>query len=111
MLERNFSVKEAPERWHKRKGHHDVVFTFEDRVFEAVVEDLANTQTQFDRPVHVINMTVKDNHEEADRNAKICVEFCSQIDRSDDWENEIVNLVHNFELENNRRLLHVILFE
>jgi RNA polymerase II subunit A C-terminal domain phosphatase SSU72 len=111
MLTRNMSVKEAPERWTTRKGHYDIVFTFEDRVFDAVVEDLAHSSTQFDRPVHVINMTVKDNHEEADRNAKICVEFCSMIDRSDDWENEIVTLVRNFETENNRRLLHVVLFD
>lgn len=111
MLERNLSVKEAPEKWHQRKEHFDVVFTFEDRVFDAVVEDIANASTQFDRPVHVINMTVKDNHEEADRNAKICLDFCQQIDRSDDWENEITTLIRNFEIDSERRLLHLVLFD
>ncbi|KAL0484072.1 RNA polymerase II subunit A C-terminal domain phosphatase, partial [Acrasis kona] len=106
MLERNLAIKEAPERWQKRADHHDVVFTFEDRVFDAVVDDLANSTAQYDKPVHVINMTVKDNHEEADKNAKLCIEFCTQIDQCPDWESEISEIVKKFEVKGGKRLLH-----
>lgn len=39
MLERNAKVKEAPERWQdERNEKFDFVITFEDRVFDVVVE-------------------------------------------------------------------------
>jgi hypothetical protein len=40
MLQRNASVKKAPQRWHDRDKHYDIVFCFEDRVFNAVIEGL-----------------------------------------------------------------------
>lgn len=42
MLKRNVSVKEAPQRWQDNAadGAFDVVFTFEERVFDMVIEGL-----------------------------------------------------------------------
>ncbi len=85
MLERNKAVKFGPERWHDwpvgkpRLGRYkedkgsqgteggvvDVVITCEERCRDAVVDNLLERGSPLNRPVHVINVDTKDNHEEA----------------------------------------------
>ena len=85
MLERNRNVKHGPERWQDwavgrprlaryredrgsrgtEGGSVDVVITCEARCWDAVVDNLFDRGSTLNRPVHVINVDIRDNHEEA----------------------------------------------
>lgn len=67
MLERNQTIKPAPERWHDGRGVFDFVFTCEERCFDSVSEDLLHRGGNLNKIVHVINVDIKDD----DENAKI----------------------------------------
>jgi RNA polymerase II subunit A C-terminal domain phosphatase SSU72 len=65
MLQRNSKIKERPQRFQDEKMPFDIIITFEERVFDIVVEDLNGRDSITGEVVHVININVKDNHEEA----------------------------------------------
>ncbi|KAJ4364149.1 RNA polymerase II subunit A C-terminal domain phosphatase [Neocucurbitaria cava] len=84
MLGRNLNIKGFPERFQDwvpgkprlehaedkgsqgtESGVADVVITCEERCFDAVLEDLHNKGGKLNRPVHVFNVDIRDNHEEA----------------------------------------------
>ncbi|EIE79250.1 hypothetical protein RO3G_03955 [Rhizopus delemar RA 99-880] len=65
MLDRNRKTKSAPQRWHESREVFDVIITCEERCFDSVVEDLANRGQNLNQSTHVINVEIKDNHEDA----------------------------------------------
>ncbi|KAJ4504186.1 RNA polymerase II subunit A C-terminal domain phosphatase [Exophiala dermatitidis] len=86
MLDRNRNIKWGPERFHDwvvgqarmdalqrgdkgaegtEGGIVDVIFTCEERCWDAVVDNLLDRGAPLNRPVHVFNIDIKDNHEEA----------------------------------------------
>ncbi|KAK9996687.1 hypothetical protein SO802_021373 [Lithocarpus litseifolius] len=81
MLKRNSSVKLAPQRWQENAadGSFDVVFAFEEKVFDMVVEDLHSRDHALMKTVLVINLEVKDNHEEAAIGARLTLDLCQEV--------------------------------
>lgn len=87
MLDRNRKTKDAPQRWHESRELFDVIITCEERCFDSVVEgkrkdvwfgrgrelsinigeviDLSNRGQNLNQSTHVINVEIKDNHEDA----------------------------------------------
>lgn len=66
MLERNMRVKLAPEKWQLSADDDiDVVVTFEERVMDLLLENMASRSVESMRPVLVVNLEVPDNNREA----------------------------------------------
>ncbi|OXV11153.1 hypothetical protein Egran_01087 [Elaphomyces granulatus] len=103
MLERNKNLKWAPERFqdwvpgmpridHVAKGDKgslgteggvvDVIITCEERCWDAVIEDLMNKGSPLNRPVHVFNVDIRDNHEEALIGSKAILDLADSLNEA-----------------------------
>ena len=81
LCRRGASVKPAPQRWQDTPTAfitlHDIVIAFEERIFDAVVEDLQMREPTEDlAPIHVICLDTKDNPQEAKIQGRIALELC-----------------------------------
>ncbi|KAJ0049690.1 RNA polymerase II subunit A C-terminal domain phosphatase SSU72-like [Pistacia vera] len=112
MLKRNSSVKLAPQRWQDNAldGSFDIVFSFEEKVFDMVLEDLHNREQVLMKSVLVINLEVKDNHEEAAVGGRLTLDLCQEIEKTENWEESIDDIVAAFEKQHRRKLLYSIAF-
>lgn len=107
MLDRNRKIKRAPERWQDTTGFYDVIVTCEERCFDAVCEgnckctrclellsSFANNTSQLvtnartdligrgeerNLPVHIINVEIKDNHEDAMLGGKAILQLAEMV--------------------------------
>lgn len=58
-------------------SRHDVVIAFEERIFDAVVEDLQTREpTISQQAIHVICLDTKDNPHEAQLQGKVALDLC-----------------------------------
>lgn len=117
MLERNRGLKWGPERFqdwmpgvprvdHISKGDKgalgteggvvDVIITCEERCWDAVVDDLMNKGSVLNRPVHVFNVDIKDNHEEALVGGKAILELANRLNDAATQE-RMANGYHGWE--------------
>ncbi|WVZ14613.1 hypothetical protein V8G54_012179 [Vigna mungo] len=112
MLKRNATVKLAPQRWQENAldGVFDVVLTFEEKVFDMVIEDLHNRDQVLLKAVLVINLEVKDNHDEAAVGAKHTLDLCQEIEKAESWEESIDEIITGFENKYRRKLLYSVSF-
>ncbi|XP_058530274.1 RNA polymerase II subunit A C-terminal domain phosphatase SSU72 isoform X1 [Ochotona princeps] len=79
MLDRNKRVKPRPERFQSCKDPFDLILTCEERVYDQVVEDLNSREQETCQPVHVVNVDIQDNHEEATLGAFLLCELCQCV--------------------------------
>ncbi|VVT56953.1 uncharacterized protein SAPINGB_P005440 [Magnusiomyces paraingens] len=93
MLDRNRKIKDHPERWIEHKRIFDVVFTCEERCFDAVCYDLMNRGANINKLVHVINVEIKDNHEEAYVGARGILDLANRFSEAKDLDTEIMSIL------------------
>ncbi|XP_033110387.1 RNA polymerase II subunit A C-terminal domain phosphatase SSU72-like [Anneissia japonica] len=110
MLDRNRRIKPHPERFQSCKETFDVIITAEERVYDQVIEDLQSREQTSYQPVHVINIDIQDNHDEATLGAFQVLELCTVMERSRDLEDDIDEILQEFEQKYDRELLHSVAF-
>ncbi|KKF96146.1 hypothetical protein CFO_g1500 [Ceratocystis platani] len=110
MLDRNRNVKWGPERWQdwqigvprtqthasdrgsegSEGGVVDIVITCEERCWDAVIDDLNNRGAPLNHPVHVFNIDIKDNHEEAYIGGQGIVDLANSLNKVAEEERQAV---------------------
>jgi len=110
MLDRNRKIKEAPERLQNTKEQFEVIITAEERVYDQVLDHFSLNGDQGETLVHVINIDIQDNQEEATIGAFLFHELSELLVMSEDLDNEIDELLQDFEAKCNRPILHSVLF-
>jgi len=111
MLDRNRRIKVKPERFQNCPDHFDIIITCEERVYDQVIEDLESRESHGNQePVHVINIDIEDNHEEATIGAFLICDLCSMLAQSDDLDNDIDELLQEVESACQRTILHTVVF-
>ncbi|EPX71394.1 phosphoric ester hydrolase Ssu72 [Schizosaccharomyces octosporus yFS286] len=94
MLDRNRHIKRSPNRWQDQEFIYDVVITCEERCFDAICEDLYRRGESKSRPVYLINVDIKDNHEEASVGGKAILDLVQQLtDAKDSFEDEFTDIM------------------
>ncbi|KAL6181397.1 hypothetical protein ACLB2K_048052 [Fragaria x ananassa] len=111
MLKRNVAVKLAPQRWQDNAadGSFDVtlyVLLCLTPVLQCT--DLHNRDQVLKKCVLIINLEVKDNHEEAAAGARLALDLCQEIDATESWEDSIDDILNGFEKQHRRKLLYSI---
>ncbi|KAK6017534.1 Ssu72-like protein [Ostertagia ostertagi] len=100
MLDRNRRIKPARTR-----------SSTQDKAIRHVVDHLHTRPTTSGNPAHVINIDIEDNPEEATIGAWLVCELCGKLDECDDLDNEIDEILADFEAKNQKRnILHTICF-
>ncbi|PSN53933.1 RNA polymerase II subunit A C-terminal domain phosphatase SSU72 [Blattella germanica] len=134
MLDRNKRIKPRPERFQTAKEKFDILVTCEERVYDQVIEALESRTPTDNASVHVINIDIQDNHEEATLGAFLICELMTMVSetmvsdasqmvhllkltsisqnmsQSEDLDNDIDELLHDFEAKCQRPILHCVLF-
>jgi len=110
MLDRNRIIKPKPDRLQDSEKQFDVIMTAEERVYDQVLEHFEQRGSQDDQLVHVINMDIQDNQEEATIGAFLFHELVQMFTGSLDLDNEIDELLQDFEMKCKRPILHSVLF-
>ena len=110
ILSRNIRIKERPEKFQEVKMEFNLILTCEERVYDAVVEHFSVNDSVSETPVHVINIDIVDNPEDATIGAFMFCQLMQMLDRSEDLDDEMDEILQEFESRCQRSVLHNVSF-
>lgn len=84
MLDRNRRIKKKPEKFQHCTDRFELIITAEERVYDQVVDFMESRDPVDNQPVHVVNMDIQDNHEEATLGAFLICDMVAEV--SDRWQ-------------------------
>ncbi|SCU86399.1 LANO_0C07866g1_1 [Lachancea nothofagi CBS 11611] len=82
MLDRNRKLKRAPEKWQESFKVFDFVITCEERCFDAVCEDLMSRGGPLNKIVHVFNVNIRDDNENAKIGGKAILTLANMLSQT-----------------------------
>lgn len=98
MLDRNAKIKKAPEQWRDARDRFDIIITFEERVFKAVVEDFISSRSpSVFSAAYIVNLEVRDTHADAAAGATLAVELVEAMDAQENLDAFIWDIIANLE--------------
>ena len=110
ILGRNERIKPRPERFQECRDRFDVIFTCEEKVYDRVIEELWVREQETCQPVHVINVDMDDNTEDATLGSLIICELCERLQQAEDMEGSLAELLLAVERKTGRSFLHTVCF-
>lgn len=110
MLDRNRRIKSAPQRLQNALEQYDLIITAEERVYDQALEFFEARGADSNQPVHVVNIDIQDNHEEATIGAFLFCDLMQMLDEAQDLDDEIDEIIQDFEAKCGRPVLHAIAF-
>ncbi|OWF37156.1 RNA polymerase II subunit A C-terminal domain phosphatase SSU72-like [Mizuhopecten yessoensis] len=110
MLDRNRRIKPKPERFQSSSERFNIILTCEERVYDQVIEDLESRSKDEMEPVHIINLDIQDNHEEATVGAALICELARLLADADDLDDDVDEIILEFEPKAARPILHTVIF-
>ena len=79
MLDRNRRIKKCPERFQDCREQFDIIVTVEERIYDQVLEHMESRDVMDNRPVHIFNVDIEDNHEEALMGAFLITDMINMV--------------------------------
>ncbi|CAI2344082.1 unnamed protein product [Caenorhabditis sp. 36 PRJEB53466] len=76
MVDRNRRIKSRPQRFQNETREFDIVLCLEERVFDQIIDFLNRRVGTTGNPVHVINIDIEDNPDEATLGSFFVAELC-----------------------------------
>ncbi|KAI8925189.1 Ssu72-like protein [Entophlyctis helioformis] len=106
MLDRNRNIKRAPERFQETMRTFDVIVTCEERCFDAACDSILNRSEKCHQPVHVVNVEITDNHEQAAVGGKLILRLAQACEAAGDLDQDIEGLLEQFVATTGASILH-----
>lgn len=122
MLDRNRRIKRGPQRLQDAKRQYDLILTAEERVYDQALHHFAfgmpsgggeaddSGIAASGQAVHVVNIDIQDNHEEATIGAFLFCELVALLANSPDLDDEIDEIILELERRCGRSILHTVVF-
>jgi RNA polymerase II subunit A C-terminal domain phosphatase SSU72 len=110
MLDRNRKIKTAPQKFQENDQPFDVVITCEERCFDAAMEDMLTRPRSTARPVHLINVEIIDNHEQALIGGQWILQLVKMIQNSKDVDSEMDGILTEFQARTRANIQYTLSF-